>query len=78
MDLYKGEPVREVFCMDSKSFYASVECVELGLNPITTLLVVMSGDRNDAGLILAASPMAKKSWESVMSVEDSKYRIIPI
>ncbi|MGG5318389.1 Y-family DNA polymerase [Enterococcus sp. AZ072] len=60
MDLYKGEPVREVFCMDSKSFYASVECVELGLNPITTLLVVMSGDRNDAGLILAASPMAKK------------------
>ncbi len=60
MDLYKGEPVREVFCMDSKSFYASVECVELGLDPITTLLVVMSGDRNDAGLILAASPMAKK------------------
>lgn len=60
MDLYKGEPVRDVFCMDSKSFYASVECVERGLNPITTLLVVMSGDRNDAGLILAASPMAKK------------------
>lgn len=60
MELYNGEPIRDIFCMDSKSFYASVECVELGLNPIDTLLVVMSGDRNDAGLILAASPKAKE------------------
>lgn len=57
MELYNGEPIRDIFCMDSKSFYASVE---LGLNPIDTLLVVMSGDRNDAGLILAASPKAKE------------------
>ncbi|GCF94852.1 type VI secretion protein ImpB [Enterococcus florum] len=60
MNLYEGEPVRDVFCMDSKSFYASVECVERGLNPIHTLLVVMSGDREGGGLILAASPKAKK------------------
>ncbi|MGX7125409.1 Y-family DNA polymerase [Enterococcus viikkiensis] len=60
MNIYEGEPVRDVFCMDSKSFYASVECVEHGWHPLKTLLVVMSGDRENAGLVLAASPMAKK------------------
>lgn len=43
-----------------KSFYASVECVERGLNPIHTSLCVMSRADNSAGLILASSPMFKK------------------
>lgn len=60
MNIYQGEPVRDVFCMDSKSFYASVECVEHGWHPLKTLLVVMSGDRENAGLVLAASPKAKE------------------
>ncbi|MDN6616697.1 MAG: hypothetical protein L0L25_07815, partial [Enterococcus sp.] len=59
-NIYEGEPVRDVFCMDSKSFYASVECIEHGLKPLEDMLVVMSGDRENACLVLAASPMAKK------------------
>ncbi|MEG1503912.1 MAG: Y-family DNA polymerase [Enterococcus sp.] len=60
MNLYVDEPVRDVFCMDSKSFYASVECVEHDVHPLEALLVVMSGDRENSGLVLAASPKAKE------------------
>ena len=31
---------RTYLCIDLKSFYASVECMELGLDPLTTNLVV--------------------------------------
>ena len=57
---YTKEPSRDVFCIDVKSFYASVECVERGLDPLKTMLVVMSNSENSGGLVLAASPMAKK------------------
>lgn len=49
------------FLIDSKSFYASVESVQRGLNPLKSILVVMSMQENtNGGLVLAASPMAKK------------------
>ena len=35
-------------CIDLKSFYASVECVERGLNPLTTNLVVADESRTAA------------------------------
>ncbi|GKQ42971.1 hypothetical protein RD055328_08940 [Companilactobacillus sp. RD055328] len=58
---YKNEPRRIIFMIDSKSFYASVESVERGLNPLKSILVVMSKAQNTgSGLVLAASPMAKK------------------
>lgn len=57
---YTKEPSRDVLCIDVKSFYASVECVERGLDPLKTMLVVMSNSENSGGLVLAASPMAKK------------------
>lgn len=56
---YKNEPKRDILCIDMKSFYASVECVDRGLNPLTTMLVVMSNAENTGGLILASSPLAK-------------------
>lgn len=62
MNVYEGEPVRDVFCMDSKSFYASVECIEHGLKPLEDLLVVMSGDRENEGLVLAGKPDGEKSF----------------
>lgn len=59
---YKYEKQRVFFMIDSKSFYASVESVELGLNPLRSILVVMSEQANtNGGLVLAASPMAKKN-----------------
>lgn len=57
---YSKEPRRDVLCIDVKSFYASVECVERGLDPLKTMLIVMNGADNAGGLVLAASPMAKK------------------
>ncbi|MCT9927972.1 Y-family DNA polymerase [Enterococcus faecalis] len=57
---YSKEPRRNVLCIDVKSFYASVECVERGLDPLKTMLIVMSGADNAGGLVLAASPLAKK------------------
>lgn len=56
-----NEPRRKVMVIDSKSFYASVESVDRGLNPLTSLLIVMSQQENtNGGLVLAASPRTKK------------------
>ncbi|MBO0441514.1 Y-family DNA polymerase [Candidatus Enterococcus ikei] len=57
---YSKEPSRDILCIDCKSFYASVECVDRGLHPLKTMLIVMSGAENSGGLVLAASPLAKK------------------
>ncbi|MER2110032.1 MAG: Y-family DNA polymerase [Desemzia incerta] len=57
---YSKEKSNDIFCIDVKSFYASVECVERGLNPLKALLVVMSNADKPGGIVLAASPMAKK------------------
>lgn len=45
--------------IDLKSFYASVECVERGLNPLTTHLVVADQSRTDKTICLAISPALK-------------------
>ena len=48
------------FAIDLKSFYASVECVERGLDPLTTNLVVADISRTDKTICLAVSPSLKK------------------
>lgn len=57
---YSRELSQDILCVDVKSFYASVECIERGLHPLKTMLVVMSNAENSGGLILAASPRAKE------------------
>ncbi|BCA85423.1 hypothetical protein EsVE80_09460 [Enterococcus saigonensis] len=58
---YRKESIQDILFIDVKSFYATVECVSRNLDPLTTLLVVMSNEDNTGnGLILAASPAAKK------------------
>ncbi len=44
------------YCIDMKSFYASVECAERGLNPFETNLVVADKTRGKNALCLAVSP----------------------
>lgn len=46
-------------CIDLKSFYASVECRERGLDPITTNLVVADTSRTEKTICLAVSPALK-------------------
>lgn len=50
---------RVYLCIDLKSFYASVECVERGLDPFEINLVVADPDRGGA-ITLAATPSIKK------------------
>lgn len=50
---------RTYACIDLKSFYASVECKERGLDPITTNLVVADNSRTDKTICLAVSPSLK-------------------
>ena len=50
---------RIYICCDLKSFYASVECVERGLDPMTTNLVVADKSRTDKTICLAVSPSLK-------------------
>ena len=45
--------------IDLKSFYASVECVERGLDPLTTNLVVADPERTEKTICLAVSPSLK-------------------
>ena len=47
-------------CIDLKSFYASIECVERGLDPMTTNLVVADPERGDKTICLAITPAMKK------------------
>lgn len=46
-------------CIDLKSFYASVECAERGLDPLTTNLVVADVSRTEKTICLAVSPSLK-------------------
>ncbi len=51
---------RTYIAIDLKSFYASVECVERGLDPLTTNLVVADSSRTDKTICLAVSPSLKQ------------------
>ena len=46
-------------CLDLKSFYASVECADLGVDPFTTPLVVADASRGLGAITLAISPALK-------------------
>ncbi len=50
---------RTYIAIDLKSFFASVECVERGLNPLTTNLVVADPTRTEKTICLAVSPSLK-------------------
>jgi len=54
-----SEKVRQYVAIDAKSFYASVECVERHLNPLTTNLVVADESRTEKTICLAVSPSLK-------------------
>lgn len=53
----ENKPV--IICIDLKSFYASVECVERGLDPFKTNLVVADPTRSKSTICLAITPAMK-------------------
>lgn len=50
---------RTYIAIDLKSFYASVECMERGLDPMTANLVVADDSRTEKTICLAVSPSLK-------------------
>ena len=57
---YSLEPHSDIAFVDMKSFYASCECINLGLDPLKTSLCVMSRSENASGLILSCTPLFKE------------------
>lgn len=58
----KGERAlaqKQYIAIDLKSFYASVECIDRGLDPMTTNLVVADASRTQKTICLAVSPSLK-------------------
>jgi len=48
-----------IICIDLKSFFASVECAEMGWDPFKKLMVVADASRGEGSIILAVSPALK-------------------
>ena len=73
---------RTYIAIDLKSFYASVECIERGLNPLTTHLVVADESRTSKTICLAVSPALKahgiggrpRLFEVIRAVEQANAR----
>ncbi len=73
---------KQYLCIDLKSFYASVECVERGLDPLTTNLVVADKGRTEKTICLAVTPSLKsfgisgraRLFEVVQKVREVNYQ----
>jgi len=57
---YTMYPKNDVLCIDMRSFYASVEAVKLGYDPMEVLLAVVGDPNRSGSIVLAASPALKK------------------
>ena len=53
-------PKRNILCIDLKSFFASCECIERGLDPFKTPLVVANKKQGNGAITLAVTPYLKK------------------
>ena len=73
---------RKYIAIDLKSFYASVECIDRGLDPLATHLVVADESRTDKTICLAVSPSLKacgvssrpRLFEAIQQVREANAR----
>lgn len=59
---YSSFPRHDVLCIDMRSFYASVEAVKLGLDPMKEMLAVVGDPNRSGSIVLAASPALKEKY----------------
>ncbi|WP_088049388.1 DNA polymerase IV [Virgibacillus dakarensis] len=59
---YSLYPRHDVLCIDMRSFYASVEAVKLGLDPMKVMLAVVGDPNRSGSIVLAASPALKRKY----------------
>lgn len=55
-------PVRDIMCIDCKSFYSSTEAIRRGEYPLASKIAVLSREESNGGLVLAASPDTKRNY----------------
>lgn len=73
---------RNIMCIDLKSFFASCECIERGLDPFKTPLVVANPNQGNGAITLAVTPYLKKQGVASRSrlydiPKNIKYTIVP-
>lgn len=59
---YSQYPRHDVLCIDMRSFYASVEAVKRGLDPMKVMLAVVGDPNRSGSIVLATSPALKKKY----------------
>lgn len=59
---YNKLPLRYILCVDVKSFFASVEAVRRGIDPLEAYIVVVSSLNRPGGVVLASSPKVKAEF----------------
>lgn len=60
---YRHEPHGVFLMIDNKSFFASVESIQRGIDPLDSVLLVMAEhENNGSGLVVATSPRAKQQF----------------
>ena len=55
-------PRRSILCIDVKSFFASVEAVRRGIDPLEAYIAVVSDVRRTGAVVLASSPKVKSEY----------------
>ncbi len=53
---------RSILCIDAKSFFASVEAVRRGIDPLEGYIAVVSDIRRSGAIVLASSPRVKSEY----------------
>ncbi|MEB9828509.1 Y-family DNA polymerase [Bacillus cereus] len=64
---YSILPNRIILCVDLRSFYASVSCIKMGLDPMHTKLAVVGDVNRNGSIVLAATPPLKALGVKKMS-----------
>ncbi|MCP1122628.1 DNA repair protein [Bacillus sp. 3103sda1] len=64
---YSLLPKRNILCVDLRSFYASVSCIKMGLDPLRTKLAVVGDVNRQGSIVLAATPPLKELGVKKMS-----------
>ena len=59
---YSSLPDKNILCIDMKSFYASIEAVDRGLDPWKAPLAVIGNKKRSGGVVLAATPAMKEKF----------------
>ena len=75
-------PNRHIMCIDLKSFFASCECIERGLDPFKVPLVVANKNQGNGAITLAVTPYLKAQGVASRSrlydiPKNIKYTIVP-